>query len=100
MTLADVLAVMRDGVLQQVGTPEESTPGRANTFVASFIGSPRMNLLEGRIEGGRFTLVRRTGPTIVMPEAAGGQSGSDVVLGIRPEHVGSTRTAGSSSGST
>jgi multiple sugar transport system ATP-binding protein len=86
MTLADVLAVMRAGVLQQVGPPEEIYARPRNTFVASFIGSPRMNLLEGRIEGGRFTPSAAPGRTIAVPEAPE-VVGADVVLGIRPEHV-------------
>ena len=51
MTLADVLAVMRAGVLQQVAPPDEIYAAPANTFVAGFIGSPKMNLLEGTVEG-------------------------------------------------
>jgi multiple sugar transport system ATP-binding protein len=85
MTLADVLAVMRAGVLQQVGPAEEIYARPRNTFVASFIGSPRMNLLEGRLEGGRFTAAALPGLTIAMPDAPVGAA--DVVLGIRPEHV-------------
>ncbi|MEM7566145.1 MAG: ABC transporter ATP-binding protein [Pseudomonadota bacterium] len=55
MTLADRVVVMNKGVVQQVGTPTEIYDYPANTFVASFIGSPAMNLLEGRIEAGTFT---------------------------------------------
>ncbi|GGL61268.1 ABC transporter ATP-binding protein [Wenxinia marina] len=55
MTLADRVVVMNKGAIQQVGTPTEIYDNPANTFVASFIGSPAMNLVEGRIEGGTFT---------------------------------------------
>ncbi len=55
MTLADRVVVMSAGVVQQVGSPTEIYDNPANTFVASFIGSPAMNLLEGTIEGGTFT---------------------------------------------
>ena len=55
MTLADRVVVMNKGVIQQVGTPTDIYNSPANTFVASFIGSPAMNLLEGTIEGGVFT---------------------------------------------
>lgn len=55
MTLADRVVVMSAGVVQQVGSPTEIYDNPANTFVASFIGSPAMNLLEGAIEGGTFT---------------------------------------------
>ncbi|MCP3971965.1 MAG: ABC transporter ATP-binding protein [Rhodobacteraceae bacterium] len=54
MTLADRVVVMKQGVVQQVGTPTEIYDTPANTFVASFIGNPAMNLLEGRIENGAF----------------------------------------------
>lgn len=55
MTLADRVVVMNKGVVQQVGTPTEIYDRPANAFVASFIGSPAMNLIEGTLEGGRFT---------------------------------------------
>jgi len=55
MTLADRVVVMSAGVVQQVGTPTDIYDNPANTFVASFIGSPAMNLLEGTIENGTFT---------------------------------------------
>ncbi|RMF37380.1 MAG: sn-glycerol-3-phosphate ABC transporter ATP-binding protein UgpC [Alphaproteobacteria bacterium] len=55
MTLADRVVVMNRGVVQQVGTPTEIYDNPANTFVAGFIGSPAMNLIEGRIERGVFS---------------------------------------------
>ncbi len=55
MTLADRVVVMSKGVVQQVGTPTDIYDQPANTFVASFIGSPAMNLLEGEIANGTFT---------------------------------------------
>jgi multiple sugar transport system ATP-binding protein len=54
MTLADRVVVMNKGLIQQVGTPTEIYDAPANTFVASFIGSPAMNLIEGAIAGGVF----------------------------------------------
>lgn len=54
MTLADRVVVMRSGVVQQVGTPTEIYDAPANAFVASFIGSPAMNLIEGSVTRGRF----------------------------------------------
>jgi len=54
MTLADRVVVMKKGIIQQVGTPTEIYDRPANTFVASFIGSPAMNLMEGRLENGTF----------------------------------------------
>ncbi|WP_439141952.1 ABC transporter ATP-binding protein [Pseudooctadecabacter sp.] len=55
MTLADRVVVMSAGVVQQVGTPTDIYDNPANTFVASFIGSPAMNLIDGNIENGTFT---------------------------------------------
>jgi multiple sugar transport system ATP-binding protein len=86
MTLADVLAVMRDGVLQQVGPPDDVYARPTNTFVASFIGSPRMNLLEGTLESGRFTASAAQIRPIALPGAPA-PSNTAVILGIRPEHV-------------
>ncbi|WP_417840064.1 ABC transporter ATP-binding protein [Tritonibacter scottomollicae] len=54
MTLADRVVVMKKGVVQQVGSPTEIYDHPANTFVASFIGSPAMNLMEGAVTGGTF----------------------------------------------
>lgn len=54
MTLADRVVVMNKGVVQQVGTPTDIYDNPANTFVASFIGSPAMNLVNGHLEGGLF----------------------------------------------
>jgi len=55
MTLADRVVVMNKGLVQQVGTPMEIYDRPANTFVASFIGSPAMNLIKGNVENGVFT---------------------------------------------
>ena len=55
MTLADRVVVMKQGVVQQVGTPTEIYDRPANTFVAAFIGNPAMNLIEGSVQGGTFT---------------------------------------------
>ena len=54
MTLADRVVVMEKGVIQQVGSPTDIYDTPANTFVASFIGSPAMNLIEGEVKGGTF----------------------------------------------
>jgi ABC-type sugar transport system ATPase subunit len=82
MTLADVLAVMRRGVLQQLGPPEEIYARPANTFVAGFIGSPRMNFVEGEIVAGAFTAGALRVP---LPFADG--VGGRVLCGLRPEHI-------------
>jgi ABC-type sugar transport system ATPase subunit len=87
MTLADVLAVMRSGVLQQVGPPEEVYARPANVFVASFIGSPKMNFFDGELshEGTR-TYFRMGAIRVAVPAAPRGANQS-VILGVRPEHL-------------
>ncbi|MFT5930480.1 MAG: multiple sugar transport system ATP-binding protein [Oceanospirillaceae bacterium] len=79
MTLADRVVVMSKGVVQQVGTPTDIYDNPANTFVASFIGSPAMNLVNGSIEGGSFKA-----PNMVIP---GFDTHSDgpITLGFRAE---------------
>ncbi|MFP3938739.1 MAG: ABC transporter ATP-binding protein [Thermoanaerobaculia bacterium] len=88
MTLADRLAVLRDGAVEQVGTPRELYREPATRFVASFLGSPPINLVEGRLRQGRLLLPWAPGEGIALPErlrrAAGGRSGP-VVAGLRPE---------------
>jgi multiple sugar transport system ATP-binding protein len=79
MTLADRVVVMSKGVVQQVGTPTEIYDRPANTFVAAFIGSPAMNLLNGVIEGGVFKAAG-----IEVPRLASAWDGP-VTLGFRAE---------------
>ena len=84
MTMGDRVAVMKDGVLQQCDTPQTLYDEPANVFVAGFIGSPSMNLLEGTIEDGGV----RLGTTTVL--AAGGlpvPAGAAVTVGLRPESL-------------
>lgn len=80
MTLADRIVVMRDGQIEQVGTPLELYDTPVNTFVAGFIGSPAMNFLEGTMIGADFRL--RDGPLLKVNRAADGAT----TCGIRPEH--------------
>ena len=54
MTLAHRVAIMDQGVLQQIGKPREVYDNPANLFVAGFMGSPSMNFIDGRVENGRF----------------------------------------------
>ncbi len=84
MTLGSRIAVMKDGVLQQLGTPDEIYNRPANTYVASFIGSPTMNLLEGRAgaDGGSFELAGAQ-----LPLRCPAASGRPALLGLRPEHI-------------
>ncbi len=80
MTLGDRIAVMSNGKLQQLGPPQELYDEPTNLFVAGFIGSPPMNLIRGRAEGGRITAGDLTF------ERTGAANG-DVAVGIRPETV-------------
>src|ERR671912_513869 len=79
MTLADRVVVMNKGIIQQVGTPTEIYDAPANTFVASFIGSPAMNLIDGAIAGGVFEA-----PHTWVEGLPGGFSGP-ITLGFRAE---------------
>ncbi|MDT7835940.1 sn-glycerol-3-phosphate import ATP-binding protein UgpC [Aquabacterium sp. OR-4] len=81
MTLAQRMIVMNGGRVEQIGTPEEVYGRPASRFVASFIGSPPMNLLEGRGEAGRFTLAHGQG----LPQTA--PQDGPLLLGVRPEHL-------------
>jgi multiple sugar transport system ATP-binding protein len=83
MTLGDRVAVMRDGVVQQLDTPQHLYRHPANLFVAAFIGSPSMNLLEARIDQGNVCFADQR---ITLPDAADlrAYDGRTVVLGIRP----------------
>jgi multiple sugar transport system ATP-binding protein len=96
MTLATKIAVLKDGILQQVGTPAEIYNKPANLFVADFMGSPSMNLLRARVvsENGRSVLkLVQTGSTeitLATPDtlaAAPLAAGRDLILGIRPEAI-------------
>ncbi len=82
MTLAQRMIVMNAGVVEQMGTPEAVYMRPATLFVASFIGSPPMNLLRGRVEGLVF-LEGQHRLALLAPSPKQG----DVVLGIRPEHL-------------
>jgi multiple sugar transport system ATP-binding protein len=85
MTLADRVVVMKKGVVQQVGSPTEIYDRPANTFVASFIGSPAMNLIEGEITGGTFRAEHVEIPGL---NAADGP----MTLGFRAEDAGLSET--------
>ena len=82
MTLAQRMIVMNAGRMEQIGTPEEVYHRPATTFVASFIGSPPMNLITGHVDGSRFSV---DGQTFVLPSAA--PRDGELILGLRPEHV-------------
>src|SRR6266404_1958101 len=81
MTLGHRVAVLRDGVLQQLGTPQELYHHPVNVFVAAFIGSPAMNLVEAHVERGVAYVGELSLP---LPTDMHSVDGGDVVLGIRP----------------
>ena len=91
MTLGDKVAVMKDGVMQQFGTPQEIYDDPANLFVAGFIGSPPMNFIPGRLtQTGVDTVIG----SIELPDyqdvvarAQQVRSSGEVLVGIRPEHM-------------
>jgi multiple sugar transport system ATP-binding protein len=87
MTLGDRVAVMRSGVLQQVGTPRVLYNDPANIFVAGFIGSPAMNFFSGKVAGGKIKL-----PFAAVSAPEGVRDG-DVIVGVRPEDFEDARFA-------
>ncbi|MEX3930742.1 ABC transporter ATP-binding protein [Paraburkholderia phymatum] len=91
MTLADKIVVLSAGNLEQVGSPNTLYHAPANRFVAGFIGSPKMNFLEGVVQSvsANGVLVKyETGETqLVLVEAGRAKEGDKVTVGIRPEHL-------------
>ena len=94
MTLGDRIVIMKDGVVQQIGTPQEVFDTPSNLFVAGFIGTPQMNFFRGSLEkAGEGYQIQCMGATLSVTAeqaarlAAGGQSGGEVIVGVRPEHI-------------
>ncbi len=81
MTLADKVAVIHNGVIQQLDTPRNIYNDPANLFVAGFVGSPQMNMIRGVIQNGRFSSVAADVHCQTM------QDHSDAVMGVRPEDL-------------
>jgi multiple sugar transport system ATP-binding protein len=89
MTMADRIVVMNAGNVEQVGSPLELFDKPTNLFVASFIGSPSMNLFKGRLRLSRKSaFVTEDGIELPMPKAPVLKDGHPLVLGVRPEHIG------------
>jgi multiple sugar transport system ATP-binding protein len=86
MTLGDRVAVLRDGILQQVDTPQRLFARPANLFVAAFVGSPPMNLVEGMVEDGTISFAGFTLPLGEGTDLSGYES-RQVIVGIRPSDL-------------
>jgi len=83
MTMADKIVVMHDGRVEQIGEPLELYDRPANLFVAGFIGSPAMNFMPARAQGGRIALASG----FSAPGKSGLADNREITLGIRPEHL-------------
>jgi len=89
MTMADIIVVMRDGLIEQTGSPIEIFENPANQFVASFIGTPQMNFMDVTVAGNGVQLPD-FGVSLSMPDGRfdlAKHDGKGVVLGARPEHL-------------
>lgn len=86
MTLADRIVIMRDGRIEQVGTPEEVFEKPRNSFVATFIGSPAMNMIPATVRGGHLV---GDGLSVPLPQRYSGKVSEDqaVMIGIRPADI-------------
>ncbi len=94
MTLGDRIVIMKDGFIQQIGTPQEVFNHPYNLFVAGFIGTPQMNLFDAKLvkNNGKYA-VELANITVELSDekqaklAANGVEPQDIVLGVRPEHI-------------
>ncbi len=90
MTLAHRIVVLKDGRIEQVGTPDEVYNHPATMFVAGFIGAPTMNFLPGRVGADAAAVTLADGSTLTLggeqAAACRARAGGEVVLGVRPEH--------------
>lgn len=87
MTMADVVVIMREGLIEQVGNPLDVYDRPANLFVAQFIGSPGMNIIEGVVstKGGTKTM-QAGGQSFPISQDLNVKNGQKVIYGVRPEH--------------
>jgi len=87
MSLADRIIIMNAGRVEQIGTPMDLYLRPASRFVAEFIGSPSMNIVEGHIGADRSSLVIGAAPPLAFGFELPGAAGQRIALGIRPEHL-------------
>ncbi len=87
MSISDRIAVMRQGVIEQVGTPEDIYARPATTYVATFIGSPQVEILKARREGDQLNVGALPIPTGEAARRALGGHAGEVDVAIRPEHI-------------
>jgi multiple sugar transport system ATP-binding protein len=87
MTMADKIVILRDGRIEQIGSPLEVYDRPANLFVAAFIGSPAMNLLKGETVAAAGGFAVKSGDAYLpLPKGAKVETGRKVIYGVRPEH--------------
>src|ERR1700749_5326781 len=87
MTMADKIAGMHDGIVEQIGSPLELYDKPENQFVAGFIGSPAMNFLKGKVKAnGVATFEGPNGVKLPLKSAPANSEGQPAVYGVRPEH--------------
>ena len=89
MTMADKIVILRDGVIEQEGSPLDVYDKPNNLFVAEFIGSPSMNMFSGNIEstGGKTSVKLASGESVEVALSTKVKKGQEVILGVRPEHL-------------
>ena len=87
MTMADKIVVMQDGLVEQIGAPLELYDRPKNLFVASFIGSPGMNLIKGAAKANGGLSVEAYGSSLPVAGVHAASDGQKVIYGIRPEHL-------------
>jgi multiple sugar transport system ATP-binding protein len=87
MTLADRIAIMKNGIIQQLDTPHIVYNHPVNLFVAGFIGSPTMNFLNGKVDGATFAMENLTVPLSGYKFENPTNGKVDGILGVRPEHI-------------
>ena len=89
MTMADIIVVMRDGLVEQTGAPIDIFENPANQFVAGFIGTPQMNFIDATVAGNTLQ-VSDLGVSLTLPEGRfdlAAHEGQNAVMGARPEHL-------------